>query len=85
MTTTPGWRHLLGFGTGTVNFFGRYAYVGEGRDGLDAVVWTEPDEPQAAIGSHLQKSLIPPITKSTSRAIIAAQEAYEHHGKDISI
>ena len=21
---------LLGFGTGTVNFFGRYAYVGEG-------------------------------------------------------
>src|ERR1039457_3495580 len=43
---------LLGFGTGTVNFFGRYAYVGEGREGLHAVVWTEADEPQAVIGSH---------------------------------
>src|SRR5205807_4258762 len=43
---------LLGFGTGTVNFFGRYAYVGEGKGGLDAVIWTEQDEPQAALGSH---------------------------------
>ena len=50
---------LLGFGTGTVNFFGRYAYVGEGRGGLDAVVWTEQDEPQAAIGSHLQRLAYP--------------------------
>ena len=50
---------LLGFGTGTVNFFGRYAYVGEGRDGFDAVVWTEQEEPQAAIGSHLQKIAYP--------------------------
>ena len=50
---------LLGFGTGTVNFFGRYAYVGEGKGGLDAVVWTEQDEPQAAIGSHLQKIAYP--------------------------
>src|SRR5213078_1320669 len=25
---------LLGLGTGTVNFFGRYAYVGAGKDGL---------------------------------------------------
>jgi hypothetical protein len=50
---------LLGFGTGTVNFFGRYAYVGEGKGGLDAVIWTEQDEPQAAIGSHLQKLAYP--------------------------
>jgi hypothetical protein len=50
---------LLGFGTGTVNFFGRYAYVGEGKGGLDAVVWTEQDEPQAALGSHLQKLAYP--------------------------
>ena len=50
---------LLGFGTGTVNFFGRYAYVGEGKGGLDAVAWTEQDEPQAAIGSHLQKIAYP--------------------------
>ena len=50
---------VLGFGTGTVNFFGRYAYVGEGKSGLDAVVWTEQDEPQAVIGSHLQKLAYP--------------------------
>jgi hypothetical protein len=50
---------LLGFGTGTVNFFGRYAYVGEGHEGLHAVVWTEPEEPQAAIGSHLHKIAYP--------------------------
>ena len=57
---------LLGFGTGTVNFFGRYAYVGEGHEGFHAVVWTEPEEPQAAIGSHLQNSPTRPITKNIS-------------------
>jgi len=42
-----------------VNFFGRYAYVGEGEKGFDAVVWTEREEPQAALGSHLQKIAYP--------------------------
>src|SRR3984885_8718017 len=37
---------LLGFGTGTVNFFGRYAYLGAGSGGIYGVVWTEQDEPQ---------------------------------------
>src|SRR6267154_777571 len=50
---------LLGFGTGTVNFFGRYAYVGEGKGGFDAVIWTEQEEPQAAYGSHLHKVAYP--------------------------
>jgi hypothetical protein len=50
---------LLGFGTGTVNFFGRFAYVAEGRGGLDALAWTEQDEPQAAYGSHLQRLAYP--------------------------
>jgi hypothetical protein len=50
---------LLGFGTGTVNFFGRFAYVGEGKGGLDAVAWTEQEEPQAAYGSHLQRLAYP--------------------------
>ena len=59
---------LLGFGTGTVNFFGRYAYVGEGREGFHAVVWTEPDEPQAAIGSHLHKIAYPANYKKHRRA-----------------
>jgi hypothetical protein len=42
-----------------VNFFGRYAYVGEGKGGLDAVIWTEQDEPQAALGSHLHRLAYP--------------------------
>jgi len=50
---------LLGFGTGTVNFFGRYAFVGEGKGGFDAVIWTEQDEPQAVLGSHLHKIAYP--------------------------
>lgn len=50
---------LLGYGTGTVNFFGRYAYVASGLNGLDAVVWTERDEPQAALGSHLHHLAYP--------------------------
>jgi len=45
--------------TGTVNFFGRYAFVGEGKGGLDAVIWTEQDEPQAALGSHLHRIAYP--------------------------
>ena len=64
---------LLGFGTGTVNFFGRYAYVGEGREGLHAVIWTEPEEPQAVIGSHLQSDRLPGQLPETSRARCESQ------------
>jgi Cytochrome c3 len=32
---------LLGFGTGTVNFFGRFSYVGTDKHGLHGVAWTE--------------------------------------------
>ncbi len=46
-------------GTNFVNFVGRYAYVATGRDGLEAVVVTEHDEPQAVIGSHLHHLAYP--------------------------
>jgi len=75
---------LLGFGTGTVNFFGRYAYVGTGKHGFEAVVWTEKEEPQAAIGSHLQHLAYPDNYKEhveKNKGIL--QTAYEHHGEDI--
>jgi hypothetical protein len=74
---------LLGFGTGTVNFFGRYAYVGEGREGLHAVIWTEPDEPQAAIGSHLHKLAYPDNYRKHLEAGAILKEAQEHSGHDI--
>jgi hypothetical protein len=75
---------LLGFGTGTVNFFGRYAYVGEGREGFDAVVWTEREEPQAAIGSHLQKLAYPDDFKrhvDLENGIL--KESHHHHAREI--
>jgi len=59
---------LLGFGTGTVNFFGRYVYVGEGRGGLDAVICTEQDEPQAVLGSHLHRLAYPDNFKKFTEA-----------------
>jgi hypothetical protein len=74
---------LLGFGTGTVNFFGRYAYVGEGHHGFHAVVWTEPDEPQAAIGSHLHSIAYPANYKKHVDGGSLLTEAYEHSGHDI--
>src|SRR6266566_546088 len=75
---------LMGFGTGTVNFFGRYAYVGEGKGGFDAVVWTEQDEPQAALGSHLHKLAYPDnFKKHADENQGELQEAYHHHAKEI--
>jgi hypothetical protein len=74
---------LLGFGTGTVNFFGRYSYIGEGREGLHAVVWTEPDEPQAVIGSHLHSIAYPTNYKKHVDGGSLLTEAYEHSGHDI--
>ncbi|HZR79208.1 MAG TPA: hypothetical protein VFA58_08365, partial [Chthoniobacterales bacterium] len=74
---------LLGFGTGSVNFFGRYAYIGEGKEGLQAVVWTEPDEPQAVIGSHLQSIAYPADYKKHLDGGSLLTEAYEHSGHDI--
>ena len=74
---------LLGFGTGTVNFFGRYAYIGEGREGLHGVVWTEPDEPQAVIGSHLHSIAYPANYKKHLDGGSLLTEGYEHRGHDI--
>ncbi len=75
---------LLGFGTGTVNFFGRYAYVGTGKAGFEAVVWTEAEEPQAAIGSHLQHLAYPDnYRKHTEEHAGVLQEAHHHGGTEI--
>jgi hypothetical protein len=75
---------LLGFGTGTVNFLGRYAYVAEGKKGFDAVAWTERDEPQAALGSHLQKIAYPSnYARHMEGNHAELKEAYHHHGRNI--
>ena len=49
---------LLMYGTNFVNFVGRNAYVG-GAGEVSAITVTEWDEPQAVIGSYLQKYAYP--------------------------
>jgi len=46
-------------GTNFVNFIGRYAYVAAGREGIEAVIVTEHDDPQAVIGSNLHHLAYP--------------------------
>src|SRR5262249_41094897 len=50
---------LLLQGTNFANFMGRYVYVAEGKRGLEAVIVTEQNEPQAVIGSHLHQLAYP--------------------------
>jgi hypothetical protein len=74
---------LLGFGTGTVNFFGRYAWTG-GEGALYGVPWTEADEPQAALGSTLQKLAYPANYQKFVDGGRKLKEAYEHHAHEIN-
>ncbi|HEX8678871.1 MAG TPA: hypothetical protein VF683_02845, partial [Chthoniobacterales bacterium] len=48
-----------------------------------AVAWTEADEPQAAIGSHLHKLAYPDNYRKHTEAHSELKEAYEHSGKNI--
>ena len=50
--------NLMLLGSKSVNFLGRFAYVGTGH-GFEAVQVTELDEPQAVIGSYLHKLAYP--------------------------
>jgi hypothetical protein len=75
---------LLGFGTGSVNFFGRYAYVAEGKAGFDAVAWTEQEEPQAALGSHLHQLAYPSnFTQHVEQNRGQLKESHHHDGTEI--
>jgi hypothetical protein len=75
---------VLGFGTGTVNFFGRYAWVGAGKDGFYGVVWTEQEEPQAALGSHLHKLAYPDnFRRHLEQNKGELKEAHHHHARNI--
>jgi len=74
---------LLGFGTGTVNFFGRYIYVGEAKGGLDAVVWTEQDEPQAVLGSHLHKLAYTDNFRKHGENKGELKEAHHHGAREV--
>src|SRR5438067_1276663 len=62
---------LLMQGTNYTNFMGKYCWVAAGVGGLEAVVVSEQDEPQAVIGSSLHS--------------IAFPQRYQQHPKNASL
>ena len=70
---------LLLQGTNFVNFMGRYVYVAAGHS-LDVVVATERDEPQAVIGSTLQRIAYPDNYARFVNGGSQLKTFYEHLG-----
>ena len=70
-------------GTNYVNFVGRYAWVAAGEEGLQAVVVTERDEPQAVIGSSLHEKAYPQRFEKHKEHGGVLEHAREHPGYDI--
>jgi hypothetical protein len=70
-------------GTNLVNFIGKYAYVGMGTHGFEAVQVTVDEEPQAVIGSYLHKLAYPDYYKKHLADGKKLQTAYHHSGKNI--
>ncbi|HUR38279.1 MAG TPA: multiheme c-type cytochrome, partial [Planctomycetota bacterium] len=70
-------------GTNFVNFMGRRAYVAEGDHGLEAVVVSEREEPQAVIGSELHKLAFPANHAEHEKRSRVLPEAEHHAGAGI--
>lgn len=71
-------------GTQFYNFMYRFVYTALGKDGFEATVVTERDEPQAVIGSNLHKLAFPVEFRRHKDNHDQLEEAYEHPGNDIS-
>jgi hypothetical protein len=74
---------LLMHGTGFVNFMGRYCWVATGKEGLEGVVVTEQEEPQAVIGSTLHRLAFPDYFRRHVEHGLKLQHAHHHPGRDI--
>jgi hypothetical protein len=74
---------VLLHGTNFVNFMGKYAYVGNGKEGFEAVQVTEQNEPQAVIGSYLHRLAYPDYYKKHVTNGRKLEAAYHHGGTNI--
>ena len=74
---------LLMQGTNYTNFMGKYCWVAAGEHGLEAVVVTEQDEPQAVIGSSLHRIAYPQRHEEHLQRGGLLEHAHEHPGVDI--
>jgi hypothetical protein len=72
-------------GTNLLNFMGRYTYVADGAKGFDAVAVAEHDEPQAIIGSYLQRLAYPDDYRQHAARGRELQEAYHHEGNVLDV
>lgn len=68
---------LLMYGTGFVDFVGHYAWVG-GESHVSGVKVTEWDEPQAVIGSYLQRYAYPDFYRAHEEQDRRLEEGYPH-------
>jgi hypothetical protein len=69
-------------GTNLYNLMGRYAWVGLGEHGIEGVVVTEREEPQAVIGSGLHRLAYPSRHARHEEDGRELHEAYHHGSKD---
>ncbi len=74
---------LLMHGTGFVNFMGRYCWVATGHEGLEAVIVTEQEEPQAVIGSTLHQLAFPDYHREHVQRGEILEHAHHHPGRDV--
>jgi hypothetical protein len=74
---------VLMLGTNFVNFMGRFLWVGEGEEGIEAIGVTEWDEPQAVIGSNLHRLAYPANYQRHVERKLELAEAHEHSGRNI--
>ena len=72
-------------GTNLLNFMGRYIYVADGAKGFDAVAVAEHDEPQAIIGSYLQRLAYPDDYRQHVARGRELEEAYHHDGNVLDV
>ena len=74
---------LLMQGTNFYNFLGRYVYVAEGKQGFEAVVVTEREEPQAVIGSELHRLAYPTDYERHRSGGQRLGQTLHHRGRDV--
>jgi hypothetical protein len=76
---------LLLQGTNFVNFMGRYVYVATGNKGFQGVVTAEHDEPEAVIGSDLQRMAYPEDFRKHVDRKRELTTAYRHDGNVLDV
>ncbi len=73
----------LGFGTDFIDFIGFHAYVG-GDGSVEAVQVTEWEEPQAVIGSYLQKYAYPDFYQAHVDNDRALETGHQHKSGEVN-